>query len=90
MNDDIGKFIDELRVPQSVRDELKEKYSSKATKMSRKDGTKAMIILWEDKTVSVIATDKNGESHISTSNSPDMYYIAITHYIDLGLVIEEG
>lgn len=90
MNDDIGKFIDELRVPQSVREELKKKYSSKAVRMSSKDGRKAMIILWEDEAVSVISTDKNGEPHISTTNSPDQYYIAIKHYESLGLIIEAG
>ena len=99
MNDKLNSFIDELKLPISVREATKEKYSSNSSlpaptevkrmiKMSSNDGRKAAIILWEDDLVTVISTDKDREPNISSSNSPDMYHIAQKHYTDLGLVID--
>lgn len=94
--DELTKMIDALDLPRVTREDLKRDYANyhsepkmietkKMMKMSSKDGKKAAIILWEDDTVTVISTSKKEEPHISSTNSPEMYYIAQKHYIDLGL-----
>lgn len=99
MNNELSAAIDSLNLPEAIREDLKRDYlrhhselktmnTKSMVKMSSKDGRKAAIILWEDEMVTVIATSKQGNSHISTTNSPEMYYIAQKNYIDLGLEIE--
>lgn len=93
--DEIAKVIDSLELPEVVKKDLARDYLGSNPKM-QEIKTKGMvkmsgnekevaIILWEDDTVTVISTDKRKEPHISSANSPEIYYIAQKHYIDLGL-----
>ena len=99
MENELHKFIDELGLPQATKEDLKKKYSDsspnpeavnskKTVSLSSEDGRKVMIVLWADETVTIISTNDNGEPHISSAQSPDMYHIAMKNYIDLGLHVE--
>lgn len=99
MSEELSKIIDSLNLPEVVKGDLKRKHLSQHSepktintksmvKMSSGDGRKAAIILWENETVTVIANDRRGNPHISTTNSPDVYYIAQKNYIDQGLEID--
>lgn len=98
--EELRKIIDSLDAPAIIKQDLVKDYlgnhnpdsprelkTKKMVKMSSGDGMKAAIILWEDDTITIISTDKKKEPHISSTNSPEMYYIAQKHYIDLGLQI---
>lgn len=103
-DEELSAVIDSMELPKAVREDLKRDYithhseprtveTKSMVKMSSKDGRKAAIVLWSDEKVTVIATNSKGNSHISTTNSPDIYYIAQKNYIDQGLEIdyaEEG
>lgn len=96
MSAELDKIIESLNLPDIIKQDLKRDYltpnpveieTRKMVKMSNGKGLEAIIVLWEDETITVISTDKESEPHISSANSPEMYYIAQKHYIDLGLQI---
>lgn len=69
--------------------EVREVGTKKFVEMSNTNGKKARIILWADERVTVIATDKNGEPHISETKSPapEQFYIMQAHFSGLGFRI---
>lgn len=94
--DELADIINSLDLPEIVRKDLARDYLSshnpkmpKTKRMVKMEGNgkEAVVILWEDDVVTAIITNEHKEPHISSTNSPEMYYIAQKHYIDLGLQI---
>lgn len=94
MTEELSKAIESLNLPEVVKEDLRREHLShqpaemaakEMAVMSSDNGRKAAIILWEDDSISTIVTNSSGKPHVSSANSPEMFYIAKAHYIALGL-----